>query len=146
MLMTELVKEVIDNTFEEVSASSLILKLLDAYSKLYLNGNAPGTCGKCHRDFYIKLKQNGMELAKKYDEAKKRTCQPAWNGLKYIPGTARHWDSELLTDKEAEYLLINDFLTEKDFKELPESYREPIKKVQDIKKPKAPKGRKIKGY
>lgn len=120
-MMTELVNEIINKSFEEVSASSLILKMLDCYSKLYLNGKQPSTCGRCHRDYYITLKKNGMELAKKYEEAKNRTCKPAWTGLKYIPATARHWDDNLLTDKEAEYLLEKHFLKESDFEVLPSS-------------------------
>lgn len=59
-------------------------------------------------------------MAEKYDKAQVRTCKPAWNGLKYIPGTARHWNSLLITDEEAEMLLKKGFLTETDFTVLPQ--------------------------
>lgn len=145
MTMTDQVSEVINKSFEEVSASSLILTLLNCYSKLYLNGADPGTCGKCHQDFYIQLKKNGMELAKLYEEAKNRTCKPAWSGLKYIPATARHWNDELITDKDAVYLLDNGFCKASDFETLPEGYGKPIpeeKVIEDFEKRHAPKVKK----
>jgi hypothetical protein len=124
--MVEEVGEIISKSFEEVSASSLILKLLDCYSKLYLNGSAPGLCNLCHREYYTQITKNGMELAKKYEEAKARTCKPNWNGLKYINATARHWNSDLLTDKEAIYLLEKGILKTTDFDTLPSEYGKPI--------------------
>lgn len=145
MLMTDQVREVLNKSFEEVSASSLIISLLNCYSKLYLNGGEPGTCGKCHRDFYYQLKQNGMDLAQKYDEAKNRTCKPAWTGLKYIPATARHWNDELITDKDAVYLLDKGYCKKEDFEILPEGYGKPIpeeKVIEDFEKRHAPKVRK----
>jgi hypothetical protein len=147
LTMTEQVREVLDKSFEEVQASSLILTLLDCYSKLYLYGAQPGTCGACHRDFYIQLKINGMELAKAYEEAKNRTCKPAWKDLKYIQLTARHWSSELLTDKEAIMLLEKKFLSEKDFLTLPSGFGAPIpeQKIQeDFEKRQMPKKRIVK--
>lgn len=126
LTMTEQVREVLDKSFEEVQASSLILGLLTVYSKLYLNGGYPGTCGACHRDYYNQLKNNGMELAKQYEEAKNRTCKPAWNGLIYIRDTARHWNSELLTDKEAMMLLEKGFLKSADFSILPAAFDKPV--------------------
>lgn len=133
LTMTEQVREVLDKSFEEVNASSLILSLLSIYSKLYLNGAQPGTCGACHRDFYSQLKNNGMELAKNYDEAKSRTCKPSWNGIRYIAATARWWNSELITDKEALMLLEKGFQKPSDFTILPSDFNKPIpeEKVQE---------------
>lgn len=147
LTMTEQVREVLDKSFEEVQASSFILNLLSIYSKLYLNGGQPGTCGACHRDYYNQLKSNGMELAKAYEEAKNRTCKPAWNGLIYIRDTARHWNSELLTDKEAINLLEKGFLKSSDFTTLPSDFNKPVpeEKIQEsFEKRHAPKIRKTK--
>lgn len=83
-----------------------------------------------------------MELAKLYEEAKNRTCKPNWNGLKYISSTARHWNNELLTDKDAIYLLEGGHLTTKDFEVLPAEYGRPIpeeKVIADFEKRHAPR-------
>jgi len=149
LTMTEQVREVLDKSFEEVQASSLILNLLSIYSKLYLNGAQPGTCGACHRDFYNQLNNNGMELAKQYEEAKNRTCKPNWKGIRYIPATARHWNDELVTDKEAMMLLEKGFLKSTDFITLPADYNKPVpeEKVQaSFEQRHAPKrkGKKVK--
>jgi len=58
-------------------------------------------------------------MAENYDKAKTRTCKPAWDGLKYIPATARHWSSELITDEQAQKLLNEGHLREIDFQILP---------------------------
>lgn len=145
--MTEQVREVLDTSFEEVQASSLILSLLSIYSKLYLNGADTGYCGACHRDFYNQLKNNGMELAKKYEEAKNRTCKPAWNGIKYISATARFWNSDLVTDKEAAMLLEKGFQNTSDFTILPAGFGKVLteKEIQEtFDKRHAPKVKKAK--
>lgn len=147
LTMTEQVREVLDKSFEEVNASSLILSLLSIYSKLYLNGAQPGTCGACHRDYYNQLKNNGMELAKQYEEAKNRTCKPSWNGIKYINATARHWNSELLTDKEATNLLEKGFLKSSDFSILPAGFGKVLTEAEiqeTFEKRHAPKVKKAK--
>jgi len=83
-------------------------------------------------------------MAQKFDEAKTRTCKPAWKGLKYIPPTARHWNSELVTDKEAEYLLEKGYVKPTDFEVLP-AKAEPVpeeKIIEQFEKrhtPKAPR-------
>lgn len=143
--MVENVKELLSKSFEEIEGSSLIINLLTIYSKLYLNGADPGSCGQCHRDYYIQLKLNGMEQAEKYLEAQNRTCKPSWSGLKYIRTTAKHWNDQLLTDKEAIYLLENKHLEIKDFEVLPADFGKPIpeeKVIQDFQKRHAPRKRK----
>ena len=55
-----------------------------------------------------------------------RTCQPAWVGLKYIRQANDHFHSEFLTDEKATALLNKGFLTEKDFKVLPQIKKEII--------------------
>lgn len=145
--MINKVKEVLSKSFEEVSASSLVLTLLECYSKLYLNGGQPGACSKCHRDYYIELKKTGMEKAINFEEVKTRTCKPAWNGLKYINATARHWNNELLTDKDAIGLLEKKFLFESDFEILPVNWGKPIpeeKVIQDFEQRHLPKKAKVK--
>jgi hypothetical protein len=148
--MIEDIKEVLNKSFEEVAASSLVLKLLSVYSKLYLNGGQPAHCSACMRDYYSQLKKNGMELAQLYLEAKNRTCKPKANGIVYIASTARHWNSELITDKDAIYLLEGKHMKPSDFEILPEAWGKPIpeeKVIKDFEKrhaPKAPKGRIVK--
>jgi hypothetical protein len=124
--MVNEVKEVLSVPFETVVATPLSLKLLNCYSKLYLCGGQPRTCTNSQRTYYQELIKTGITMAEKYDKAQVRTCKPAWNGLKYIPATARHWNSQLVTDEEAEMLLKKGFLTEKDFSILP-SKPEPVK-------------------
>jgi len=123
---TELVAEVIEHEVGEVIASPiLILQLLSVYSALYLQGKNPGICGKCHKDYYYKLKANGMEKAKEADEAKNRTCQPKWRGLRFIGKVARHFNDKLLTDAQAISLLDAKLLKPEDFIKLPDGYGEP---------------------
>lgn len=143
--MLEAVSEVISKSFEEVAASSLILKLINCYSKLYLNGSQPSGCTKCLRTYYQELKKTGMELAQKFEDVKNRTCKPNWNGLRYIPATARHWNNELVSDKEAEMLLEKGWLKESDFEVLPAGYGKPVpeEKVKaDFEKRHAPRKKK----
>jgi hypothetical protein len=138
------IREVLSVPFEQVISTPLILKLLSVYSKLYLGGRQPRMCTACHRDYYIQLSKDGEIMAEKYEEAKKRTCKPKWNGLMYIRATARHWNSELLTDKEAEYLLEKGFLTPENFEVLP-AKPEPVpeEKIQEgFEKRHAPKAKK----
>ena len=119
----EQVAEIIAHEIGEVLASPiLVLQLLSVYSILYLNGKAPGLCSKCHADYYYKLKQNGMKKAQDLDEAKSRTCQPRWKGLKFINKVARHFNNELLTDRQAISLLDSGLLKQDDFVKLPDGY------------------------
>jgi hypothetical protein len=114
------VKEVLNTPFEKVVSTPLSLKLLSCYSKLYLCGGQPRTCTNSQRNYYQQLLKNGIEMAKKFEQAKNRTCKPAWKGLKYIPATARHWNSEFLSDDEASMLLKKGFVKESDFEVLPD--------------------------
>jgi hypothetical protein len=135
--LIDLVKEVTDKSFEEVSASSTISKLLYVYSKLYLNGCPPKLCGKCHKKYYNQLKINGMEKAELLEKAKNRTCKPFWKGNKYIPKiVCRHYSDQFITDEEAIMLLNKGLLNEKDFIKLPDGYKkieEKIQKREEIK-------------
>jgi len=131
------IKQIINLSFEEVVASSLSLKLLDCYSKLYLCGGQPKTCARSQRQYYCQLIKNGIEMAQKFEEAKNRTCRPNWGtpqkpGIKYIPDTGRHWNSELLTDKEAQMLLDKGYVKSTDFEILP-AKPEPVpeEKIQE---------------
>lgn len=128
---SELVSELLKHEVGEVIASPvLIMQLLSVYSVLYLNGANPGTCGKCHKDYFYKLKSNGMERAKEYDEAKNRTCQPKWKGLKFInKPVCRHFNNELITDAQAISLLDAGFLKPEDFIKLPENWNDQLGRV-----------------
>ena len=120
---SEQVAEILQNEIGEVLASPiLILQLLSVYSVLYLQGKNPGLCTRCHKDYYYKLKQTGMKKAQDLDDAKNRTCQPKWKGLKFINKVARHFNDALLTDKQAVTLLDAGLLKPEDFVRLPEGY------------------------
>lgn len=64
-----------------------------------------------------------MKKAVSADEAKNRTCVPAWKGLKFIFKRARHYNNALITDEQAVELLNEGLLSESDFKKLPEGYK-----------------------
>ena len=122
--MIEKVKQILAIPFDDLQNDKRVLLFLRIYSTLYLNGKSPGTCGKCQRDFYIQLQKNGIKMAINYEEIKNRTCEPNWDGLKYIHVTARDWNDKNLTDKDAVYLLEKGYLKESDFKILPIEYLE----------------------
>ena len=63
-----------------------------------------------------------MKKAQDLDDAKNRTCQPKWKGLKFINKVARHFNDALLTDKQAVTLLDAGMLKPEDFVKLPEGY------------------------
>lgn len=140
--MIDKLQKILSTSIEEVVASSLVLDLIDLYSKLYLNGSNPGGCEKCLRTAYNELMKTGMEKIKQLEEIKSRTCKPAWNGLKYINATARHWNSDLITDNEAIKLLEAGHLKKVDFEILPFDFEKPIpdeKVIQDFEKRHLPK-------
>lgn len=117
--MVDLVSRVLASGVEDILSSTLVMDLLSAYSTLYLNGSNPKLCGRCHKDYYYKLKKDGLMKAIEYDKAKNRTCKPKWNGLRFIPKLGKHFNSELITDEQAEKLLKEGHLAEKDFDILP---------------------------
>src|SRR4030042_3373944 len=125
-------EEVLSKTVEEVIASPLSIKLLNLYSMLYLNGEQPRWCESCQRDYYNQLKREGHLKIELMEEIQKRTCKPAWNGLKYIHKAGRHYNNELITDTQAIDLLERGFLNESDFIEMPEKFNpEDAKIVQE---------------
>lgn len=118
--MVEEIREILSKDVEEVIGSSLSLKLLSCYSELYLNGAQPKTCSESQRQYYQQLSKNGIKMAEIAEEKKSRVCKPAWNGVRYLPQMARHYNSELITDDEAKTLLKKKVLVESDFEVLPD--------------------------
>lgn len=141
--MKHRLEELLKYDIKEIVGSPLVLELLDVYSKLFLNGSQPSYCEKCLTKYYYQLKQYGMEQQERIQKIKDRTCIPAWNGLKYIPAVARHFNSDLITDEEATDCLIDGKLRESHFKKLPDIYlelkKEPEKKDQEKEKQPEPK-------
>jgi hypothetical protein len=117
--MIDDVKEILSKSVEDVINSALSSKLLKCYSQLYKNGNLVHGCKSSQRNYYHQLTKNGIEMAEKYESSKLRTCKPAWNGLKYLPPMAKHYNSKLITDEQAKDLLQKGFLKETDFEILP---------------------------
>ncbi|MCK9281353.1 MAG: hypothetical protein M0P71_12080 [Melioribacteraceae bacterium] len=132
--MVDLVSRVLASGVEDVLSSTLVMDLLSAYSALYLNGANPRLCGRCHKDYYFKLKKDGLMKAIEFDKAKNRTCKPKWNGLRFIPKLGKHINSELITDEQAEKLLKEGHLMDKDFTVLPGIKAEEPAKVKKTRK------------
>jgi hypothetical protein len=132
--LREDLKLILSKTFEEVAKSQdVLLKMLYLYSTLYLSGQPAAWCEYCQHDYYTTLKKEGMEKIAELEEIQKRTCIPAWTGLKYIHKSGRHFNNELITDVQAIDLLERGFLSETDFIKIPEGFNpEDAKIVQEI--------------
>ena len=138
--MINSVKKIMSMTFENAKSEENVMLLLSTYSNLYLNGQAPGWCEACMRDYYKKIITNGLERAKQIMEAKLRTLIPNWVGIRYVSGA--FYDSETITDAQAISSIQKGYLREQDFKKLPEglikseidSKAEPIVKTQRRRK------------
>jgi hypothetical protein len=121
--MVEDVGKILRTDIREVVASPLSVLLLKCYSVLYLNGGQPRFCEASQRKYYNQLKVDGMERAKLLEAVKSRTCEPAWNGLKYYPATGEHINNEWITDEQAIKYLKLGLLKERDFITLPKLYK-----------------------
>jgi len=129
------VLEIINKEFEEVYSSSLSLKLLNIYSKIYLDGAQPNYCKAAQQSYYNLLQSEGLQKAKIMDEILKSTHKTNVKGLMYIGKPfCRHFDLENLTDKQATDLLQSGWLKENQFDKLPELYKEEKKIEDEIKK------------
>lgn len=139
--MINIVKQILSNPGHTVlNDPGLLLLMLRCYSNLYLCGAQCSSCKRTHQKYYDKIKQNGLEMAEKYEKSKVRTCIPNWSGSKYITATYKHWNADMITDEDATYLLSNNYLTEDMFIKLPnkiedkvEYNEEELKCVEEIK-------------
>jgi hypothetical protein len=130
-------KELLKKEVEEIISSTDSLALLKYYSDLYLNGSEPRTCEKSLRKYYSQLKKD-YQMKKQVIE---RTCVPAFEGRKYIPGVFNknkelvgghlHIMSHLITDEMATDFLKKGILKEKDFKVLPENKTESVEYTKE---------------
>jgi len=147
--MVKDVELLINTGLDEIENSSLVILMLRVYSKLYnqpdavhILGNSCKNCKRKIKKIYEQLKINGMKLAQNLD--KPRTCKPAWTGLRYISGAAKHFHADTFTDENAISLLDKGILSKNDFIKLPDGYgveqpkqiveNAPIKKVSKKKK------------
>jgi hypothetical protein len=63
--------EILEHRVGEVlSDPTLLIPMLKYYSKLYLSGGTPRTCASSHKQYYIRLQQDGLERLKKITMAK----------------------------------------------------------------------------
>ncbi len=108
---------------ELIKNGELTLFLLEIYSKLYANGSQVSTCEKNLKKYYEQIKIDVMAKLEKYKDVEIRTCVPNWSGNIFIAATCRHWNSDLITDADAIYLLKNKYLDESYFKIIPESLK-----------------------
>ena len=123
--MVEQLKEILSNDVEVVIMSpQLSLSLLKCASVILLNGGQPRACARSQRDYYNKLKKEGMAKAEMIEKAKNRTCEPSFKGIRYSKVVMAHISSELLNDELAIEYLQKGALKESDFKVLPKGYKE----------------------
>jgi hypothetical protein len=143
--MVERVADILRHDFRAIIGSPLILELLSIYSLLYLHGGQPGSCERCHADYYNELNKTGIMKAQEYEKIKTRTLVPAWNGLMFVHKAGNFFNSETITDDQACNLLLEGQLRESDFTKLPDEWikfsapepvAEPVKKVATPKKAK----------
>jgi hypothetical protein len=69
---------------------ALLLPMLKYYSQLYLSGGRPRTCASSHKQYYVKLQQDGLERLKKLTMAKyqlKTGVVITFSGQTYNQGT-----------------------------------------------------------
>ena len=124
------------NIQDIIKSPEYSMSLLKIYSVLYLGGGQPRRCSNSQMKYYTELKKNGM------DKVNKKHIL-SFEGRRYIPGIFKdgkfigghlHIDSKYLTDAKALELLKNGWLTEIDFKILPDGY-EPKKEIKkEVKK------------
>lgn len=124
--MLDDLNKIVHMSIEEIISSTHVVTLMKLYSKLYLNGSQPRSCEASLRKYHYELKRD-YQMKKEIIE---RTCIPAWQGRRYIPGV---WDkekknliaghlhihSEYITDEQATKFLKDGVLKEKDFIRLP---------------------------
>lgn len=83
--------EILERRVDEIlKDSTLLIPMLKYYSTLYLCGGTPRTCASSHRQYYIKLKQDGMERLNKLTMAKyqlKPGVVITFSGQTYNQGT-----------------------------------------------------------
>ena len=112
--MKERLQALLKYSEDEVVNTHLIIELFRIYSIIYAREGQPSLCTKCARDYYRKLKKNGLEMA---EIEKKNVCK--LKGIRYVNKAARDFDLQNLTDADATFLIKNRILQESDFKVLP---------------------------
>jgi hypothetical protein len=118
--MIDEVKKILSHSSGEVIADpELCFSLIKCYSRLYKVGCSVRTCKNSLYLYYKILQKNGIEMATINEQAKERTCVPAFKGIKYISRAAKYFNADLLTDRDAIFLLQHKCLTEEDFIKLP---------------------------
>jgi len=113
--MIDEVKKILSHSSGEVIADpELCFSLIKCYSRLYKGGCSVRTCKNSLYLYYKILQKNGIEMATINEQAKERTCVPAFKGIKYISRAAKYFNADLLTDRDAIFLLKHKCLTEED--------------------------------
>lgn len=129
------VKNILSKDIEEIYSTSLSLDLLKIYSSLYLAGGQPRSCKASQIQYYNRLMKDGILKAKEMEEINKKTHKVIKKGLKYIGGKfCKHFDLQMLTDKEANELLQSGWMKETEFEKLPDLYKEEKKVLKEIEK------------
>ena len=117
--MKERLQTLLSHSEDEVVNTHLIVELFRLYSIIYAREGQPSLCTKCAREYYRKLKKNGLAMA---EIEKKNVCK--LKGIRYVKMAARDFDLQNLTDADAIFLLKNGILQENDFKVLPYEVKE----------------------
>ena len=113
--------KIVNSKFSDIEKSGeLTLLLLSLYSQLFLNGAQPSTCGKCMRDYHIKIINKGLQIIE-FMENKTNILK---DGLHYVRVESKHFSNDNLSDEKAIYLLEKGLIKESNFLTLPKGYKE----------------------
>lgn len=132
--MIDDIREIISKDFEEIYTSSLSLKLLSIYSQLFFDGKQPKYCKVSQKKYYGIICHEGIKRYKEM-EKNKPTFKTKRTGIMYVGQPfCKHFNLELMSDKDATELIQKGVLKEKDFSKLPDLYKEEKKIEAEIKK------------
>jgi hypothetical protein len=140
--------EILEHRVGEVlSDPTLLIPMLKYYSQLYLSGGTPRTCESSHKQYYIRLQQDGLERLKKITMAKyqlKPGIVLTFCGQTYNQGTMTDEIAVNIIAKSPK--LISQFNIKEDapVKEAPKPQapspevqaKEALKKIKHTRKPK----------
>ena len=97
--MVDEVKKILSHSSGEVIADpELCFSLIKCYSRLYKGGCTVRTCKNSLYLYYKILQKNGIEMATINEQAKERTCVPAFKGIAIIT-CSKIFQCYLLTDR-----------------------------------------------
>ena len=129
--MYERLKHIIEKGCDAVlNDPSLLIEMIRIYALLYLNGESPSFCGKCHKDYFEKLKKYGLTQLEKMEQNKFKLKE---NVLIYDFKTGEYLSRFNMTDEKAIQRLRAHPKAIGEFSEFPENWQELIKEESNVK-------------